>query len=93
MAYDPGAGRTVLCVPSQRPWTVETWLYDLTADAWKRMPDADLNDVDRGISRDCGSLIYDENHHICLFVIHQVKDRRRGPLTVWALRIDESKLK
>jgi hypothetical protein len=91
MAFDAETGKTVLCVPENYKWgqesmTVGTWLYDLAADAWKRVPGADLPNV----SPDGWgyTLMYDPNDKVCLLVGRAP----RGALTVWALKIAESRL-
>jgi hypothetical protein len=84
MTYDPGSGKIVAVIPDvpQDPKapTAGTWIYDLGADAWKRLPDGDLKAAG-------GAMVYDPNHNVCLFVV-----RNPAPTAVWAIKLDAGKL-
>lgn len=79
IAFDPGIGKTVVVAGGK-----ETWLYDLGADAWTRLPEADLV-FKEGING--MNMVYDSRHKVCLLVAFHL-----GYHSVWALKVDETKL-
>lgn len=93
MCFDPAAARTVVIVDrggsAARPENgkAETWLYDLPSDTWTQVPSATL-------PFGCGmnyNLHYDPHHQACLLVTEDLTKPGR-PVTVYALRLDLSKL-
>ncbi|MCG3181162.1 MAG: hypothetical protein BIFFINMI_03537 [Phycisphaerae bacterium] len=91
MAFDPSIGMTVVVIDrtpeaeqGAKPRTVsETWCYDLAADAWTQAPTATL-------PFGCGmdfNMEYDPAQKCLLLVTGDP-----APPTVWALRIDLSKV-
>jgi len=85
MAFHERRGVTVVLVDrpaddtpaiERRPGRTETWLYDAAADAWSRVPGADL-------PFSCGmnyNLHYDAVHDLLLLVAGE-------PTAVWALKL------
>jgi hypothetical protein len=93
MAFEPRIGRTVVIVDRvlpapgatekqkrAAPRQAEVWLYDLGADAWRRVPAATLP---FGCEMNY-NLEYDPHHRALLLVTGNY----RRPTTVWALRIE-----
>jgi hypothetical protein len=85
MAFEPEVGRTTVLVDRVKgegknaEGATETWLYDLGADAWTRIPTAELPFT-------CGmnyNLYYDCGHKVLLLV---TGDYGR-PTVVWALKL------
>jgi len=86
IAFDPGIGKTVVVAgATYGEAQTQTWLYDLGTDAWKRLPEADLV-FKEGI--DGMNMIYDSRHKVCLLVAFH----SQGYHSVWALKVDETKL-
>jgi len=85
MAFHERKGVTVVLIDrpadatppiERRPGRTETWLYDATADAWSKLPGADLPFA-------CGmnyNLHYDAVHDLLLLVADE-------PTAVWALKL------
>ena len=93
MCFDPDSARTVVIVDRGEKGTelknreAEAWLYDLKSDAWTQIPTATL-------PFGCGmnyNMHYDPRHKVCLLVAEDFS-KPGWPVTVYALRIDLSKL-
>ena len=84
MEFHPGLGKTVVLVDRTKQKdatnedTTETWLYDLSADAWEQVKNATLPFA-------CGmnyNMEYDPKHKVMLLVVG-------GSVSVWALNLSE----
>lgn len=93
MCFDPEAKRVVVVVDeggsaaNPRQGKAQTWLYDLSADAWTPVLSASF-------PFGCGmnyNMHYDPRHKICVLVTEDYSTRG-WPVTVYALRIDLSAL-
>jgi hypothetical protein len=87
MAYHTGTGKIVAVIDraledgtrERRRMRAETWLYDLTGDAWARLEEADLP---FGVGMNY-NLEFDPAHRLLLLVA----DPPDEPVAVWALRL------
>ncbi|NBO93754.1 MAG: hypothetical protein EBV06_15820 [Planctomycetia bacterium] len=85
MEYHPGVEKTVVVIDRVSGDTkqAETWLYDLSKDAWNHLKTATLPFA-------CGmnyNLEYDPGHRVLLLVTGGYRD----PTRVWAMRLDVPK--